>query len=134
LEFRTDGKFTEISCSDGNVHVPSPSEGGKTLIITGKIQRASIDYQFKIPGAKTLYMDLKFDMDGDGQLDESTQFIFLRHSEVNPPVTPFVIGLPAGIVGPLEPGMNFRIGRAVQYSSSVHEVEWLTDVKKLEGK
>jgi hypothetical protein len=44
-----------------------------------------------------------------------------------------VVGLPEGSSGPLVPSMNFRIGRALQYTSAVRFIMWLTDIATLEG-
>ncbi len=138
LELRTDGSFTNVSRSaSGGVApmgvIPSPSDSGKTLIFDGSLRQGSVDYTFKVSGSNSIYMDLRFVVNGDGSLDESTGFIHLRNLMVNPPTTPFVVGLPSGSTGPLVPSMNFRIGRALQYTPVVRFIIWLTDINTLEG-
>jgi hypothetical protein len=78
-------------------------------------------------------MSLKLDINGDGMLDEAGSFVYLRTMMVHPPAVPFVVGLPSGSSGPLVPSMNFRIGRALTYSSTVRFVMWMTDINTLEG-
>ncbi len=138
LELRTDGSFTNVNRStSGGVApmgvIPSPSDSGKTLVFDGSLQHGSVDYTFKVSGSKSIYMDLKLDVNGDGSLDESAGFIHLRDLMVNPPTAPFVVGLPQGSTGPLVPSMNFRIGRALQYTPIVRFIIWLTDINTLEG-
>ena len=138
LELRTDGSFTNVNRSEsGGVApmgvIPSPSDSGKTLVFDGSLQQGRVDYTFKVSGSKSIYMSLKLDVDGNGTLDESPGFIHLRDLMVNPPTAPFVVGLPQGSSGPLVPSMNFRIGRALQYTSTVRFVIYITDIETLEG-
>ncbi len=138
LELRTDGSFTNVNRStSGGVApmgiIPAPSDSGKTLVFDGSLQQGSVDYTFKVSGSKSIYMNLKLDVNGDGTLDESAGFIHLRSLMVNPPTAPFVVGLPQGSTGPLVPSMNFRIGRALQYTATVRFIIWLTDINTLEG-
>jgi len=78
-------------------------------------------------------MSLKLDIDGDGDLEESSSFVYLRHAMVHPPGVPFVVGLAKGQSGPLVPSMNFLIGSAFRYTSIVRFIMWLTDIASLEG-
>ena len=138
LELRTDGSFTNVNRSEsGGVApmgvIPSPSDSGKTLVFDGSLQQGRVDYTFKVSGSKSIYMSLKLDVDGNGTLDESPGFIHLRDLMVNPPTAPFVVGLPQGSSGPLVPSVNFRIGRALQYTSTVRFVIYITDIETLEG-
>jgi len=78
-------------------------------------------------------MSLKLDTDGNGSLEESASFVYLRNAMVRPPTAPFVVGLQKGSSGPLVPSMNFRIGRALKYTSAVRFVMWFTDIVTLGG-
>ena len=77
-------------------------------------------------------MRLQLDIDGDGDLDESTGFVYLRSWMVRPPTVPFVVGLHRDAIGPLVPGMNFRIGSAFVYTATTRFVMWMTDIATLE--
>ena len=138
LEFRTDGTFQGVNRSASSPVVPlgvvpTPTDSGKVLVFEGSIQSGSVDYTFTVPGSGSVWMSLKLDMNGDGSLDESESFVYLRGVMVHPPVAPFVVGLPRGSGGPLVPGMNFRIGKAMAYTSTVRFVMWTTDIETLEG-
>jgi len=138
LEFRTDGSFQGVnqSTSGGVVPlgvVPTPTDSGKTLVFNGSLQAGSADYTFTVPSSKSVWMSLKLDINGDGILDESESFVYLRTMMVHPPVAPFVVGLPSGSTGPLVPSMNFRVGRALTYTSTVRFIMWITDINTLEG-
>jgi PKD repeat protein len=138
LELRTDGSFQTVdqSTSGGVVPlgvVPTPTESGKTIVFDDSLQSGSVDYTFRVPSSSSIWMSLKLDMNGDGLLDESTSFVYLRGMMVHPPVAPFVVGLPSGSSATLVPSMDFRIGRALSYTSSVRFVMWITDINTLEG-
>ncbi len=138
LELRTDGSFQGVnqSTSGGVVPlgvIPTPTEGGKTLVFNGSLQAGSADYTFTVPNSKSVWMSLKLDINGDGTLDESESFVYLRTMMVHPPVAPFVVGLPSGSSGPLVPSMNFRVGRGLTYTSSVRFIMWMTSINTLEG-
>jgi hypothetical protein len=138
LELRTDASFVGVnrSTSGGVVPlgvVPTPTGSGKTLIFEGSLQTGSIDYTFTVPDSKSIWMSLKLDIDGDGDLDESTSFVYLRTSMVHPPNVPFVVGLPSGGSGPLVPSMNFRLGSALVYTETTRFVMWTTNIATLEG-
>ena len=143
LELRTDGTFTNVNrtATSGVAPlgvIPAPSDSGKTLVFDGSIRQGSIDYTFKVSGAKSIYMNLQLDVNGDGTLDSSPGIIHLRNLMVNPPVTPFVVGLPQGSSGPLVPSMDFRIGLPIKYEVggpiSMILVMWSKlSIKNLEG-
>jgi hypothetical protein len=138
LELRTDGSFQTVdqSTSGGVVPlgvVPTPTESGKTIVFDDSLQSGSVDYTFRVPSSSSIWMSLKLDMNGDGLLDESASFVYLRGMMVHPPVAPFVVGLPSGSSATLVPSMDFRIGRALSYTSSVRFVMWITDINTLEG-
>jgi len=138
LELRTDGAFVDVNDSfDGGV-IPlgliiEPQEGEKTLVFEGSIATGSIDHTFRVPDSSSIWMDLKLDVNGDGVLDESASFVYLRHSLVNPPDVPMVVGLPSGSTAELLPMLNFRIGTAATYTESVRWVFWRTTISVLEG-
>jgi PKD repeat protein len=138
LELRTDGSFQGVSQAPSGPVVPlgvlpTPTEGGKTLVFEGSIQSGSVDYTFTVSGSKSIWMSLKLDINGDGSLDESQSFVYLRDLMVHPLAVPLVVGLPSGSSGPLVPSMNFRVGRAITYTSSVRFIMWMTDINTLEG-
>ena len=138
LELRTDGSFQGVSQAPSGPVVPlgvlpTPTEGGKTLVFEGSIQSGSVDYTFTVSGSKSIWMSLKLDINGDGSLDESQSFVYLRDLMVHPPAVPLVVGLPSGSSGPLVPSMSFRVGRAITYTSSVRFIMWMTDINTLEG-
>lgn len=138
LELRTDGTFQNVNRStSGGVAplgvLPTPTEGGKTLLVEGSLPSGSADTTFTVSNANSIWMSLKLDIDGDGDLEESSSFVYLRHAMVHPPGVPFVVGRAKGESGPLVPSMNFLIGRAFRYTSIVRFVMWLTDIASLEG-
>lgn len=113
--------------------VPTPTEGGRTLTFKESLSSGSIDYTFTVSSAKSIWMSLKLDIDGDGDLEESSTFIYLRYRMVHPLTAPFVVGLPRGSSGPLVPSMNFMVGHAFTYTSTVRFIWWTTDITTLEG-
>ncbi|HCP32156.1 TPA: hypothetical protein DIT45_02780 [Candidatus Acetothermia bacterium] len=139
LELRTDGSFENVnqSTSGGVVPlgiVPTPTEGGKTLTFQESLRSGSIDYTFTVSSAKSIWMSLKLDIDGDGDLEEVPSFIYLRNLMVHPPTAPFVVGLPSGSGGPLVPSMNFRIGYVFpSYTAPMRFLMMTTDINTLEG-
>jgi PKD repeat protein len=137
IELRTDSGFSTINQSSSGPAplgiVPTPSTSGKTLIFEGSIQSGSADYTFTVPGSTTLWMSLKLDTNGDGTLDESTSFVYLRGSMVHPTANPFVVGLPSGYSGELLPSLDFRIGTSIMYTDTVHFVLWSATISTLEG-
>ena len=138
LELRTDGSFENVNQTiSGGVApmgiVPTPTEGGKTLTFKESLSSGSIDYTFTVSKAKSIWMSLKLDIDGDGDLEESPSFIYLRYRMVHPLTAPFVVGLPRGSSGPLVPSMNFMVGHAFTYTSTVRFIWWTTDITTLEG-
>jgi len=138
LEFRTDKSFSGVNqATSGGVVplgvIPTPTDGGKTLVFEGSLQNGSVDYTFTAPESGSIWMSLKLDIDGNGTLDESPSFVYLRTFMVHPPQVPFVVGLQKGDSGPLVPSINFRIGTALTYTTSVRFIMWLTDIATLEG-
>ena len=140
LELRTDGTFQDVNSGDSGVAplgiIPTPSgptDGGKTLIFEGNLQSGNVDYTFTVPDSESVWMKLEYDIDGDGDLDESTSFVHLRYAMVHPPTSPFVVGLPEGSTAELVPSLNFRIGSAITYTSVVRFVIWSTTIQALEG-
>ena len=138
LELRTDGAFVDVNEPfDGGV-IPlgliiEPIDSGKTLVFEGSIQSGSLDHTFRIPESSSVWMRLLFDIDGNGVLDESSSFVYLRHSMVNPPDVPMVLGSPAGYTGELLPTIDFRVGTAWRYDESVRWVFWRTTISALES-
>jgi PKD repeat protein len=137
LELRTDGSFQGVnqSTTAGVAPLgvlPTPRDGGKTLLFEGSLSSGSVDYTFTAAGSTSLWMSLKLDTDGNGTLEQSRNFVYLRGLMVRPPTVPFVVGLPEGTSGSLVPSINFRIGQAVLHMSRVPIVFWTTDISTLE--
>lgn len=138
LELRTDGAFQDVNDTfDGGVIplglVIEPEAGGKTLVFEGSLATGSIDHTFRVPDGNSIWMDLKLDVDGDGVLDESASYVYLRHSLVHPPAVPMVVGLPSGSSAELLPTLDFKIGTAATYTESVRWIFWRTTISALES-
>lgn len=138
LEVRSDGSFQSIgqSSSGGVVPLgilPSPIDEGRTLVFDGSLQAGSVDYEFRVPDSSSIWMKLELDLDGDGDLETSSGFLYLRHSMVRPPTSPFVVGLPSGSSDELTPSLNFRVGSAIAYTETSRFVFWTTTINNLEA-
>jgi PKD repeat protein len=138
LEVRSDGNFQNVSQSTSGGAVPmgilpEPTDSGRTLVFEGSIQTGRNDYEFRIPQSSSMWLKLQLDVDGDGTLDTSTSFVYLRNSLVHPPTTPFVVGLPSGSSSELLPSINFRIGSAISYTEVSRFVIWTTTISNLEA-
>jgi len=139
LEIRSDESFQNIgqSSSGGVVPLgilPTPTGGGKILVFDGSLQTGSADYEFRAPNSSSIWMKLELDIDGDGTLDTSSSFVYLRHSMVRPPTSPFVVALPSGSGDELTPSINFRVGFAVgDYQPSSRFVIYTTTISSLEA-
>ncbi len=138
LELRSDDSFQNIdqSSSGGVVPLgilPAPTDEGRTLVFEGTIQAGSVDYEFRVPNSSSMWMKLQLDIDGDGTLDTSSSFVYLRHSMVRPPTSPFVVGLPNGSSDELTPSINFRVGSAISYTETSRFVFWTTTISNLEA-
>ena len=144
IELRTDGTFEDVedpvvaqqggpvSASPMGI-LPTPTYGGKTLIYEGSLQVDQVDHEFRIPDSQSMWLSLQLDIDGDGALDTAPSFVYLRSSMVNPPSSPFVVGLPSGSGAELLPGLDFRIGNAISYTETARFVYWTTTISNLEG-
>jgi len=138
LEVRSDGSFQSIgqSSSGGVVPLgilPTPVDEGRTLIFDGSIQAGSVNYEFRVPNSSSIWMKLELDLNGDGVLETSSSFVYLRHSMVHPPTSPFVVGLPSGSSDELTPSLNFRVGSAIAYTETSRFIFWTTTISNLEA-
>lgn len=136
IELRTDGEFVGFMEEAGPAPlglVPEPVSAGWQVVREGTVSTGSITYSFEVRNATTIYFDLRLDMDGDGALDVTSALVRLRQRMVNPPINPFVVGLPEGHIGPFVPSVNFRIGRALAYTQNVRIIFWQTSISDLEG-
>jgi len=138
IELRTDGTFENINDPSGSPVIPlgltpTPVGGGWTVTFDGSIQNGSVDYTFRVPDSESIWMSLKLDLNGDGTLDETTSFVYLRHSLVRPPSVPMVVGLPRGSSNELLPGLDFRIGTAARYTEISRWIFWRTTISALES-
>ncbi len=136
LEIRSDDSFQTIGQSTSGVVplgiLPSPIDEGRTLVFDGSVQTGNVDYEFRAPNSSSIWMKLQLDVDGDGILDTSRSFVYLRYSMVHPPVSPFVVGLPSGSTAELTPSINFRVGSAISYTETSRFVFWSTTIANLE--
>ena len=145
IELRTDGSFQDVGQTTdsgagaapaapmGILPTPTPTEGGKTLIYEGSLQTGSIDHTFRIPDSQSMWLHLQLDIDGDGDLETSPGIVYLRYSMVNPPTSPFVVGLPRGSSADLTPSLDFQIGNAISYTATSRFVYWTTTISNLES-
>jgi len=138
LEVRSDDSFQSIaqSSSGGVVPLgilPSPVDEGRTLIFDGSLQAGSVDYEFRVPDSSSMWLKLELDLDGDGILETSSSFVYLRHSMVHPLTSPFVVGLPSGSTEELTPSINFRVGSAIAYTETSRFIFWTTTILNLEA-
>ncbi|HAF70174.1 MAG: PKD domain containing protein [Acetothermia bacterium 64_32] len=136
LELRTDGGFVSVTTEAGPAPlglVPEPTNEGWRVAFEGAVASDRITYTFRVQGATSIYMDLRLDIDGDGDLDRSPGFVHLRQLMVSPPANPFVVGVPEGYTGAFVPSLDFRIGTALTYSERVRIVFWSTTITALEG-
>jgi PKD repeat protein len=138
LEVRSDGSFQSIdqSSSGGVVPLgilPAPTDEGRTLVFEGSLQAGSVDYEFRVPASSSIWMKLELDLDGDGLVETSPGLVYLRHSMVHPPTSPFVVGLPSGSTEELTPSINFRVGSAIAYTETSRFVFWTTTILNLEA-
>jgi PKD repeat protein len=120
LELRTDGSFQGINRSTSEGIAPKgiiPSDR-KTVIFDGNLTNGYVDYTFTVSDSKSIYMSLKLDSDGDGDLEESTQSVYLLRSMVHPPNAPFVVGFREEKSVPLLPQGNLWIGIPIRYEVS----------------
>jgi len=80
-------------------------------------------------------MKLELDLDGDGILETSSSFVYLRHSLVHPPTSPFVVGLPSGSSDELTPSINFRVGFVLlgDYGSTFAVTGYGSTISELEA-
>ena len=137
IELRTDGAFHDIneSFASGVTPlglIPSSPQGEKSLIFEGSLQSGSVDRTFVVRDSESIWMSLLLDIDGDGDLDQSSSFVYLGGSMVRPPTSPLVVGLPEGSSSTLLPGIDFRIGSALTYTSSIRFIFWMTSMSALE--
>jgi PKD repeat protein len=138
LEVRSDDSFQSIaqSSSGGVVPLgilPAPVDEGRTLVFEGSLQAGSVDYEFRVPDSSSVWMKLQLDLDGNGTLETSSSFVYLRHSMVHPPISPFVVGLSSGSSDELTPSINFRVGSAIAYTETSRFVFWTTTINNLEA-
>lgn len=96
----TDGVFTGVSQQGTGQAAPqgiSPVPNQDTLELNGFVSNGSITYNIALSSNATkLKFDLRLDIDGDGDLERRTNFVFLGDSLVNPPTNPFVLNFNAG--------------------------------------
>jgi len=135
IELKTDGGFSTVNqtASSGVAPmgiVPAPTSAGKQLTFEGTLQAGTIDYTFTAPGSTSIWFSLKIDSDGNGTLDTSPAFVYLRAAMVHPTAAPFAVGLPKNYSGALTPSVDFRIGIPVSYPSFIL---WGPSISELGG-
>ncbi len=122
IELRSDGNITGVNeVWSGGVAplgiIPTPVPSGKTVVLEGALQAGSVDYSFTIPDSTSMYMSLKMDTNGDGTLEESKNFVYLRGLMVQSPYNPLVVGL-RSLPKPLVPSTNFWTGYPFRYDNT----------------
>jgi PKD repeat protein len=89
--------------------VPTPA-GGSSLEINENISTGRIDYIIGFaPNTTKLGLELKLDLDGDGNLEKRSNFVYLTADGTvlkNPPSNPMILLFTAGLFVPLD---NVRI-------------------------
>lgn len=136
LELRSDESFQVLGQTSTVVPLgilPEPTDSGRTVVFDGSLQSGNVDYEFRVPNSSSVWMKLQLDINGDGTLDTTSTFVYLRYSMVHPPTSPFVVGLPSGSSEELTPNVNFRIGSAIAYTESSRIVWWSTTIQNLES-
>jgi len=120
----TDGRFTSLEQQViGNATplglLPVPS--GNTLELNGSVRDGAILYIIGISSTTTkIKFDLRLDIDGDGNLERRTDFVFIGDQLKRPPSNPFVLKFSAGTLIPFieiqicivlvdQPGFQFII-------------------------
>lgn len=120
----TDGRFTSLehhvmgrATPLGLVPVPT----GNTLELTGSVRDGAILYIIGIsPSTTSIKFDLRLDIDGDGNLERRTDFVFIGDQLKRPPSNPFALRFEAGRLIPFieiqicivlvdQPGFRFII-------------------------
>ena len=129
IELRTDGTFENVNDPSGSPVIPlgltpTPVGGDWTITFTGTVLSGSVDYTFRVPNSESVWMRLRLDYDGDGDLEESTSFIHLGGGMVNPPAVPMVVGLQRGSSEELLPSLDYRVGSAARYTESSRWIFW----------
>ena len=104
IELETDGQFVSLQQQGTGVApqgiVPQPA-GGATLTIEGAVGTGRVDYIVGIsPDASKVKFRLLMDIDGDGQLERSRNFVYLGSPLKHPPSNPFVLSFPPGRLTP----------------------------------
>jgi len=138
IELRTDGTFVNVSSAPGPGPaplglVPEPTEEGWKVVFEGQVSSDRVTYTFEVRNATMIYFAIRFDVDGDGNMETSPGFVRLRQLMVNPPTNPFVIGVPEGYSGPFVPSLDFRIGIPFTFTQYSRFVLWTTSIEELEG-
>jgi len=142
LELQTDGSFQNVHqpTSEGITPMgitPNPTDSGRKLLFQGTLLMESLDYTFETSDSSSIWMNLRFDIDGDGILEKSSSFVYLRNLMVHPPTLPFVVGLRGKTSGPLIPSTNFWLGFPFIYNVSgpvrSFWINWGGQIEDLEG-
>jgi hypothetical protein len=141
LELQTDGSFQNVSHTGEGIRpmniIPTPTDNGRKLLLQGTLQMERIDYTFETSGSSSIWMNLRLDIDGDGILEQSSSFVYLRNLMVHPPTLPFVVGLREKNSGPLVPSTNFWLGIPFIYNVSgpvrSFWINWSGQIGDLEG-
>ena len=141
LELQTDGSFQNVSHTGEGIRpmniIPTPTDNGRKLLLQGTLQMERIDYTFETSGSSSIWMNLQLDIDGDGTLEQSSSFVYLRNLMVHPPTLPFVVGLREKNSGPLVPSTNFWLGIPFIYNVSgpvrSFWINWSGQIGDLEG-
>lgn len=96
----TDGVFTSVNQQGSGSAAPqgiTPVPNQDILDVSGFVGNGTFTYLIGISSnASKVKFDLHMDINGDGNLERQTNFVFLGSSLVNPPTNPFVLTFSAG--------------------------------------
>lgn len=125
IELETNGRFVSVDrrtsgTASAQGIAPTPVDQ-KHLTLTGSVRNGRIDYTIGISrDTSKIKFGLKLDIDGDGQLEQRRDFVFLGSQMKHPPSNPFVLSFPRGRIEPFvhinvclvlvdQPGFQFTI-------------------------
>ncbi len=98
IKLETDGRFTDV---DRGYPGPAPMRvipvtGRSQLELSGSIRNGWTEYLITVSNTTKIKFNLQLDIDGDGALEQRTDFIYLGENLKHPPSNPFVVKFPSG--------------------------------------
>lgn len=122
IQLETDGRFSDV-----HRHYPGltpkgilPVPNQNRLKFSGFVKSDWVDYLITVNHATKIKFNLQMDIDGDGNLEQRTDFVYLGSKLKHPPSNPFVIKFPSDSFASLvsaqicltlidQPGFHFMI-------------------------